>query len=40
MRIAYLLLFGVEFDELLQEYDKERGADHAHDADSHTCQPT
>ena len=39
MRIAYLLLFGVEFDELLQEDDEERGANHSHDANCHTRQP-
>jgi hypothetical protein len=33
------LLFGIEFDELLQEDDEEGRTDHAHDADGHTGQP-
>ena len=39
IRNAYLLLFGVEFNELLQEDDEEGRANHAHDTDSHTRQP-
>lgn len=33
--IAYLLLLGVELDELLQEDDKEGDTDHAYEADAH-----
>ena len=33
--VAYLLLLGVELDELLQEDDKEGDTDHAYEADAH-----
>lgn len=37
---AYLLLLGIEFDELLEEDDEEGDTDHAYETHTHTRETT